>query len=163
MNFFSQSICIFLILMFINLNISLCLKTENIPEMPPEVLADFEASYIKEDDPDQKKYIEPVIRPEKFDLNKDRKISKEELKEAIIYVIYPKDKKKSKNIPDEVKKSLKNNIDLYVSNIPNEFLTFRQFSHVMSQVTMTQFFDVENIKGTLSGLKQKVDESSFEL
>ena len=160
MNLFLGSLFIFLIS---NLNIFICSNQEKIPEMSSEDLSQFEASYIQEDDPDQKKYIEPVIRPEKFDLNKDRKISKEELKEAINYVIYPKDTKKSKNIPDEVKTALKNYVDLYVSNVAIDFMTYRQFSHVMSKVSLTQFFDIENIKGTLNGLKEKVNESSSEL
>lgn len=138
-------------------------KKEDFPEITSEALSQYQAAYIKEDDPDQKKYIEPIIKPENFDLNKDRKISRKELIDAIVYVIYSKDQKKTKNIPDEVKETLLNNIKLFASQIPFDFLSFRQFSHLMTKVSSSQFFDIENIKGKLNGLKSQVEESEGEL
>ena len=138
-------------------------KKEDFPEITSEAIAQYQAAYIKEENLDQKKYIEPIIKPEKFDLNKDRKISRNELIDAIVYVIYSNDSKKNINIPKEVKVNILNNIKLFVSQIPYDFLTFKQFSHLMSQVSLTQFFDIENTKGTLSGLKNQVEESEGEL
>src|SRR5689334_7739774 len=99
------------------------LTNKEYPEISNEVLLEVETHFRDETDPDQKAYLEPVVRPERFDLNKDRKISKEEIIKALNYVIYPKDPKKLKSIDDTLRRHVKNNIALFVKNINPDYLS----------------------------------------
>ncbi len=71
--------------------------------------------------------------------------------------------KDQKNISHAVKETLVNNIKLFASQIPFDFLSFRQFSHLMTKVSSSQFFDIEIIKGKLNLLKSQVEESEGEM
>lgn len=126
-------------------------------EISDEEFAEYEVRYVNENDASEKKYLEAVVKPEKFDLNKDRKISKEEIREALKYVVYPKDQKAIKGVPDEVKVHLINNIDLFVKHLTQDYFNFKQFSYLMRRVNLNMFMNPGVLKDRLNSKKQQVE------
>lgn len=118
---------------------------EQFPELTDEEIARAKQQYIVEDDIDQKGYLEPVVKPEKFDLNKDRKISKEELKKAIKYCIYPKEGSRIRKMTDELKNHVNSQVDLYVNNLNVDHLSYRQFGKFMNRVVADEFINYETM------------------
>ena len=138
-------------------------NTEEFPEISSEEFSQFQSRYVVVSDDGEKKYLEAVVKPEKFDLNKDRKISKEELKEALHYVCYPKDKKAKKTIPAELDLHLRNNIQLYVTNLNFDKLNFKQFSYLMRKITVTQFLTLETVESQMMAKEEKREEGEGDL
>jgi hypothetical protein len=158
----SQKI-LWLILVNILITYTLCNELSNIPEISSEELAEYEVKYINESDLNEKKYLEAVVKAEKFDLNKDRKISMDELKQALNFVMYPREKKLHKTIPDEVKVHIENNVDLFIKNIGKKYITIRQFAYLMRTVSLTHFINNESLKSQLDAKKEQRDEGEGEL
>lgn len=136
--------------------------TKDIPEIDKDTLREYEERYRSLEDEDQKGYIDPIIRPEKYDVNKDRKISKTEIRKAIIYMIYPKDQKKMIDISKELRAYVKNNVDLYISSLKNDNINYRQFSYLMTTISARNFIDEEMVKDMQLSSQINV-ESSQEL
>jgi hypothetical protein len=153
--------CLIILSIFINYN--LCGEFDVIPEISSEELAEYQAKYVQESDPSERKYLEPVIKPQNFDLNKDRKISMEELKEALIYVMMPNDKRKYKVVPQEIKDNINNNIDLFIKHVNKRSLTFGQFAYLMRTVSLTQFWNFESLKNQLQAKDEQRTEGEGEL
>ncbi len=122
----------------------------------------FQALYVEQSDPEEKAHIEVIIKPEKFDINKDRKISKEEIKKAINYVIYPKDDKRRKNITEEVHSHVQGQLDLFITNLDQNFLTYKQFSKLMSTISSNRFVHHEILRRSIEAKKER-RESEEEL
>ena len=122
----------------------------------------FQSMYVEEADPEQKAHLDVIIKPEKFDLNKDRKISKEEIKKAINYVIYPKDEKRKKNITEEIHSHVQGQLDLFITNLDQNYFTFKQFSKLMSTISSNNFVHHEILRRTIEAKKQR-RESEEEL
>lgn len=154
-------LCVIILCIFIEYN--LCGEFDVIPEISSEQLAEFQAKYVQESDFNERKYLEPVIKPEIFDLNKDRKISMEEFKQALNYVMMPNDKKKYKVVPQEVKDHINNNIDLFLKHVNKRSLTFGQFAYLMRTVSLTQFWNFESLKNQLQAKEEQRTEGEAEL
>jgi len=139
---------LFIFCILINLTVSRKAKShlvqeEEFPELSEEEITRAKQQYLSEEDIDQKGYLEPIIKPETFDLNKDRKISKEELKKAIRYCIYPKTSSKRKVLTDEFKTHVNNQIDLHVNGLDFESLNYRQFGKYMNRIVADDFINQE--------------------
>ena len=141
-----------LILIFLNILIgytksrqakSHLVQEEEFPELSDEEIIRAKQQFVNEVDIDQRGYLEPVIKPEKFDMNKDRKISKEELKKAIKFAIFPKDSTKRKQVTEELKDHVNNQVDLYVNNLNFESLNYRQFGKLMNRIVADKFVNFE--------------------
>lgn len=120
-------------------------QEEEFPELSDEEITRAKQQYVMEEDMDQKGYLEPVVKPENFDLNKDRKISKEELKKAIKYCIFPKEGSRMKKITDELKEHVNSQVDLYVNNLNTEYLNYRQFGKFMNRIVADSFINFETM------------------
>jgi len=132
----------------INLNVSRevkshLLKEEEFPELSDEELIRAKQQYSIEEDFDQKGYLEPLIKPEVFDLNKDRRISKEELKKTIKYCVFPKEGSKKKSITEQLKNHVNNQVDLFVDGQNFDFLNYRQFGKFISRINPEHFINFE--------------------
>jgi hypothetical protein len=103
-----------------------------------------------------------VVRPERFDLNKDRKLSKKEIKKAIYYVIYPKEEKKRIGMDPILIEHVKNNVDLFVKNIKKSHLNYKQFAYLMSKISANQFVNVPLVEN-MSRARREQRESEGEL
>ena len=139
------SIYIYLFIFTISFINSVLNPHETIQEIDDESLSQYRERYMELEDADQKGYIEPIIKPEKFDLNKDRKISRTEIRKAILYMIYPKDEKKTVGISKELKSHVRNNIDLYVNNLMNDNINYKQFGYLVSSLSAKDFLTEEMV------------------
>ncbi len=156
-----------LVCIFFFLNLTFATQSEksddDLPEISTEEIIEFEIKYVNEPNESEKKYLEVVVKPEKFDLNKDRKISRDEIREALLYVTYPKDIKLKKTIPEEVNEHIKNNIDLFVKQVKKDFINFKQFSYLMRKVSITNFMDMDSLKSRMEAKKSNRNEGESEL
>lgn len=134
-----------ILLLFIGIIIKLTFSSSNekYPEMSDEEFLKYEFRFREESNEDEKKYLEAVVRQNKFDLNKDGKISRREIREALKYALYPKDPKKRMNIHKDFDTHIKNNIDLFIKNLDQDFFTFRQFSNLMKNISPVKFLNSE--------------------
>jgi len=133
------------------------------PEISDEELDQVTQSYIKEENESEKKYLEAVVKPEKFDLNKDRKFSRNEIKEAIFYVTYPKEQKKIKHLPEFLDQHVKNNVDIYVKNIKLDFLNKKQFQFLIQKINVKQFMNFDSLESKQDAIKESRLEGEHEL
>jgi hypothetical protein len=115
------------------------IKEEEFPELSEEELIRAKQKFSNEEDIDQKGFLEPIIYPEKFDLNFDEKISKAELRKAINWMIYSKDPKNMKKMKKIMIDHVNNSIDVYVQSLNFDFLTFGQFGKLMTRVYAPEF------------------------
>lgn len=120
-------------------------QEEEFPELSDEELIRAKQQYLNEEDLDQRGYLEPVIKPEVFDLNKDRRISKEELKKAIKYCIFPKESSKKKVITEELKNHVNNQVDLFVEGQNFDTLNYKQFGKFMNRINAQNFINFETM------------------
>lgn len=118
---------------------------DEFPELSEEEIIRAKQQYMNENDIDQKGYLEPVVKPEIFDLNKDRKISKEELKRAIKYCIFPKEPSRKRKITDELKNHVNNQVDLFVNSQNFENLNYKQFGKFMNRIVADEFINFETM------------------
>jgi hypothetical protein len=151
--------CLFLVFALINISMSV----NKYPEISDKDIQEMEIKYFDETDESQKKQIEPVIKPQKFDLNKDGKISRKEIKETLKYILYPKDPVKRISIDSKIDSHIKNNIDLYVKNIEVDFMNFKQFSYLFKTLDPYLFINENRIKGISETKTQKITESIDDL
>ncbi len=116
---------------------------EEFPELTEEELIRAKQEFLNEEDPNQKGFLEPVVKPEIFDLNKDRKISKEEIKKAIKYCIFPKESSRKKIMREELKNHVNNQVDVFVDGQIFENLNYKQFGKFMNRIQATDFINME--------------------
>jgi len=156
----------YLIMLIVSITL-ISLQTSSIkvtyPDINQDELLEFELKYREETNEDEKKYLEPVIRPIKFDLNKDGKISKREIREALKYVLYPKDPLKKIDIGKELDTYVKNNIDLFIKNLDEDSFTFKQFSNLMKKISPFQFLNPDVVQGFQKMNKLKTNEFEGDL
>ncbi len=147
--------------------ISLIYCGRNIDHKYPEISEDefvaFQNKYVLENDQAEKKYLELVVKPQNFDSNKDRKISKKEIRKALFYAVTSKNYKINKRIPEDVMIHIKNNIKLFTDNIKLDFLTYKQFSYMMRKVTLHQFLDFNLMEKIAERETQSLDETVVDL
>lgn len=120
-------------------------QEEEFPELSDEELIRAKQQYLMEEDMDQKGYLEPIVKPEIFDLNRDRRISKEELNKAIKYCIFPKVASKRKIITEELKNHVNNQVDLFVEGLNFDFLNYKQFGKLINRINAQQFINFETM------------------
>lgn len=118
-------------------------KEEEFPELTEEEIIRAKTNYLKEDDIDQKGFLEPIVNPEKFDLNMDEKISKQELKKAIIWMIYSKDPENKRKIKNILKDHVSNSVDVFINSLNFESFTYLQFGKFMNRINAPDFINEE--------------------
>ncbi len=151
------------ILGIISVNFAITQSEERYPEMVDDELIAYEIKYREEKNEDEKKYLEPVVRQSKFDLNKDGKISKREIREALKYVLYPKDPVKRIQINKNLDSYVKNNIDLYVKTLEKESFTYKQFANLMKNISPYRFLNPDVMHAFSQVQKSKVNEHEADL
>lgn len=119
-------------------------KEEEFPELSEDEIVRAKQKYLNEKDIDQKGFLEPIIHPENFDLNLDEKISKQELKKAIIWMIYSKDTKNKKKMKKILTEHVENLVDVYLNSLNFESLNYLQFGKFMNRVNAPDFIN-ENV------------------
>jgi hypothetical protein len=134
-------------------------NNENIVGLTDLEVSQLRNKYRNEKDEKEKIYMEVALHPEKYDKNKDRKISRNELKAALIYLIFPKTKAEKLGLNKRIKEIVKSKIDVYVTSKP-EFISFPQFSRITMEIHENQFvnpgvFD-DIIKSEQAGLGESV-------
>jgi hypothetical protein len=137
--------------------------TDLYPEISHEQYTAFQVKYIEEKDPDAKAHYDAILRPERFDKNKDRKISRSEIRDAILYVIYPKKDTKKVEIPTEVDRHVKSQVDLFVNNLHADHLNYKQFSSLLMKVSANDFLHAEMVRRGQEARNAKLIESEGEL
>lgn len=120
-------------------------QEEEFPELSDEELTRAKQQYVTEEDLDEKGYLEPIVKPEVFDLNKDRRISKEELKKAIKFCIFPKETSKKKVITEELKNHVNNQVDIFVEGQNFDSLNYKQFGKFMNRINAQNFINLETM------------------
>jgi hypothetical protein len=145
------------------ISLALTQNSEIYPEITSEEYAAFQSKYVGETSADVKAHYNAILRPELFDSNKDRKISRNELREAIIYVIYPKSDSKKVEIPKEVDRHVKSQVDLFINNVRADFLNYKQLSSLLMKITADKFINTEVVKKGQEAKVKKFDESEGEL
>jgi hypothetical protein len=133
------------------------------PEITTEEYSAFRIKYIEEKDPDVKAHYDAILRPERFDKNKDRKISRNEIREAILYVIYPKQDSKKVDIPADVDRHFKSQVDLFINNLNLDFMNPKQFSSLLMKISANNFVHAEMVRRGQEAKSNKLDESEGEL
>lgn len=118
-------------------------KEEEFPELNDEEVQRAKAKYAIEEDLDQKGFLEPVVHPEIFDLNMDDKISKQELKKAIQWMIFSKEPKNKKKMKKILIEHVENSIDVYVNSLNIESFTYLQFGKFMNRINAPDFINEE--------------------
>jgi len=135
-------------------------QEEEFPELSEEELTRAKQYYATEDDIDQKGYLEPIVKPESFDLNKDKRISKEELKKAIKYCIFPKENSKKKILSEEFKNHVNNQVDLYVEVQNLDTLNYKQFGKFMNRINAQDFINMETMSNVHMSPKEYRETSN---
>lgn len=118
-------------------------QEEDFPELSDEEIGRAKSAYKTEEDIDQKGFLEPVVNPEKFDLNFDEKLSKAEIKKAIIWMIYAKDPKNKKKMKNILTEHVSNLVEVFVNSQNFEHLNYRQFGKLMNRVNADDFINEE--------------------
>jgi len=131
---------VFLCLVSLSYSTSEVENTKDIPEVTDEEYDEIRNQYRIEEKKDEKMYQECALHPEKYDLNKDRKISRKELIKAITYLLFPKTRGEKAVIHPKIANIVKNKIQAFVNEHP-EFLTYRQFSHIIMTVKSGDFIN----------------------
>jgi len=103
---------------------------DEIKELTDDDYTEIRNLYRIEEKEEEKSYQEAALHPEKYDTNKDRKISRKELIKAITYLIFPKKKAIADTINKKVIEETRKRINNFANSHP-EFLTYRQFSYVI--------------------------------
>jgi len=116
-------------------------QEEEFPELNEDEIIRAKQKYLNEQDIDQKGFLEPVVNPEKFDLNSDEKNSKGELKNANVWMIYSKDPKNMKKMKNILKDHVSNSIDVYLNSLDFESFTYLQFGKFMNRINANDFIN----------------------
>merc|ERR1711976_746217 len=122
---------------------------------------EYENRYIMETNEEEKKYLELVYRPQKFDINRDRKISKKEIEKAILYAISSGDPSKTRKVPEFFMNHVRSNIRLFVLNLKKDFLNYKQFQYIIRSISITHFFNTNMMDGKGRAIKEGRNESEF--
>jgi hypothetical protein len=136
---------------------------EDYSEITNEQYTAFQVKYIEEKDPDAKAHYNAILRPELFDKNKDRKISRNEIYDAILYLIYPKADSKRVDIPKEIDRHVKSQVELFVNNLKYDYLNFKQFSALLMKISANNFIHAEMVRRSHEAKMKQLDESEGEL
>lgn len=114
------------------------------PELTDDEYSQLEWSYHQSDiEPSEKKYLELSVKPHLFDLNKDNKLSKPEMKKAILYALFPSDAKKKMDMGKEAEEHIKNHVDLFLAKIEPNYLNYKQFAKLAMGLDPKNFINVE--------------------
>ena len=130
------------------------------PEITTDQLNGILEKLRGEESEKEKAYQKKILEPEKSDLNKDRKISKKELRAAIEWVVYPESEEARQTIDPEIILQLDDGIDLFLKNVPN-YLNYRQFQHLLSKIKTEHFIDTERVKRAINNRKQGIDDDEL--
>jgi hypothetical protein len=133
------------------------------PDITDAEIQSFQVKYIEEKDPDAKAHYNAILRPEIYDKNKDRKISKNEIREAIIHIIYPKAANRLVEISDEMNRHVKSQIDLFVNNLRTEYLSYKQFASLLMKISANNFIHKEMMRRNTEAKREQRTESEGEL
>ena len=89
--------------------------------------------------------LKMVLHPEDYDLNKDRKISPQELKKALEWLIMPKSAEVKGTLHPTAKKSTLAGLELFMQNIQKP-ITYKQFQMVFNLIKLEHLLDVDRTK-----------------
>ena len=118
-------------------------KEAEFPELTEEEIVRAKSLYMTEEDIDQKGFLEPIIHPERFDLNMDEKISKAELKKAINWMIYSKDPVQMKKMKLILTSHVANAIEVFLNDLDFESFSYLQFGKFMNRINAPEFINEE--------------------
>jgi hypothetical protein len=131
-------------------------------DITDEEIEAITTKYNEEEDIDLKAHYDLILKPEKADKNKDRRISRDEVRKAILFIIYPKDDVRKLKVTKEIASHVKGQVDLFITNLEADFLTFRQFSKLLFGIDAYKFVHPEMLRRTMEAKDQK-RESEGEL
>ncbi len=131
-------------------------------DITDEELEEIQSRLVEEQDIDVKAHYDLILRPEKADRNKDRRISRDEVRKAILFVIYPKEDARKLKVTDEINSHVKGQVHLFITNLESDFLTYKQFSKLLSKIEAQRFAHPEMLRRTMEAKNQK-RESEGEL
>jgi hypothetical protein len=135
---------------------------ENFTDITDKELDAVRLKFFEEEDIDKKAHYDLILKPEKADKNKDRRISRDEVRKAILFVIYPKDDVRKLKVTEEIASHVKGQVDLFITNLESDFLTYRQLSKLLFSIDSYRFVHPETLRRTMEAKDQK-RESEGEL
>jgi hypothetical protein len=138
-------------------------NNESYPEISDDEFMAHHNKFREEVDEDEKKYLELVARPERFDLNKDRKISREEIGKALKYALFPSDAKRLRDMANEVKEHVENNIRLFMKTLNQDSFNYKQFANLMKNIHPSRFVNPEVMASILNAKKEGRFEGEADL
>jgi hypothetical protein len=156
-NFGKRFLLIIIILAALSCLVKCSKKDSQYKEITNEQMLEYEEKFRNEEDPDEKTYLEACVRPERFDTNKDRRISREEVRKALEYVLYPKTPTRLLKITPEVDKMVRNNIDLFVRTMTQDQLNYKQFALMMCHIHPARFINMDVVESLTQAGKEKVE------
>ena len=145
----SLVICVLLTSLFLIVRSN---EIKRVPDMEEDKLNYFKTAYAVELQEKNKHWIYYIIHPEVFDINKDRRISKEELCQALLTTLYIDVKLDTVN-KIEVQR-IKDKIKQFVISLRTPFFNFKQMSHLISTVKHEQVFSIIEMMKFQRGVKE---------
>lgn len=144
---------------FVNVFLSLLLFISSnkndfeLREITNQELSEIYAKYSIEKNKKEKEFLAFIVKPEAYDLNKDNRISKNELNKVIRKIVYV-DKYTKEKLDANIQSNLNSNIDAFIEYLPS-FLTYKEYQYVISKININMFIDIEHAKVILQGKDQK--------
>ncbi len=155
----------YFILLYMLLHVYICQEAEKpneLLEMTDEQYMELRERYRIEEKAEEKIYQEAALHPERYDRNKDKKISKGELRKAIASLIFPKSKEITRGLHPKIMSFVNGRIESFCSGKP-DFLTYRQLSYVIMRLGNKSFISAEYFDEINSLSKVGIEESSLDL
>ena len=139
------------------LNNNYRVKNENIRPINDEQYADFLNDLRTGEHVDLHKYmLKYVINPGEADLNKDRKISANELKKVLEYIVLPKSSELKETVGKENINASKASINLFVSQFEPPY-TYSQFIKILYVLKVDHLADVDRVQKNVEASKLGVE------
>lgn len=138
--------------------LTFCKNTNSsIPEITNERLGELINELRTGEYKDAHKYLlKLVLHPEDADLNKDRKISPNELKKSLNWLIMPKNNEVLQSLHSDVIEKTMAGIELFINNI-NEHLNYKQFQELLSRIKIENILNLERMKKNVEAKNLGID------
>lgn len=125
-------------------------------EITEDQLNGIRTKLLNENSESEREFLIRILSPEISDLNKDRKISRNELRTCLDWVLYPQSQEERQKIDKVIRNQLDAGIDVWVSRVKSK-LNYKEFQYVLSKIRTELFIDLERAKRSVEARKVNID------
>lgn len=125
-------------------------------EITEDQLNGIRTKLLNENSESEREFLIRILTPEISDLNKDRKISRNELRSCLDWVLYPQSNEEKQKIDHEIRNQLDAGINVWVSRVKPK-LNYKEFQYILSKIRTELFIDLERAKKTVEARKVNIE------